>query len=219
MDSPQYWGRPFYQVTRFGESHDMVSAQDSANQRIAARPPWGQGYQMAKAMGSLTLLTNGVPMLFMGQEVGETQPFYFDNNNLWINPQQYDLPSAQANDKTRILNWIRQIMGLRNDPSKRLQGDANYQVVATGNRTVALVRGAELRIFAVVTFGTPNQQQDSSWLGLPQGDAYKEIFNSSWPASQVFSEPDYTNGGYTARIQSGQILNLPWIGAVILELI
>src|SRR5262249_16464313 len=39
MDKPQYWGRPFYQATRFGESHDMVSAQDAGNKRIAARPP------------------------------------------------------------------------------------------------------------------------------------------------------------------------------------
>jgi hypothetical protein len=23
MDQPQYWGRPFFQATRFGESHDM----------------------------------------------------------------------------------------------------------------------------------------------------------------------------------------------------
>jgi hypothetical protein len=30
-------------------------------------------------------------------------------------------------------------------------------------------------------------------------------------------EQEQTNGGYTAQIQSGQILNLPYIGAVILE--
>jgi len=70
----------------------MVSAQDSANQRIAARPPFGQGYLMAKALGSLTLLSNGVPMLFMGQEIGETDSFSFDNNNQWINPNWWTCP-------------------------------------------------------------------------------------------------------------------------------
>jgi hypothetical protein len=92
----------------------MVSAQNPANLRIAARPPFGFGYQMAKAMGTLTLLSNGTPMLFMG-------------------------------------------------------------------------------------LGTPNQQQDSSWLGLPSGAAYKEIFNSSWPVFQVEFEQEHTNGGYDAR--------------------
>jgi 1,4-alpha-glucan branching enzyme len=218
MDNPQYWGRPFFQAVRFGESHDMVSAQDPGNQRIAARPPFGQGYQMAKALGSLTLLSNGIPMLFMGQEIGETVSFSFDNNNEWINPQSVDLPAATATtDQTRILAWFRQLMGLRNDGSKGLQGDANYQVVATGNRTVALSCGSAQQLFAVITFGTPNQQQDSGWLGLPGGSAYKEIFNSSWPDFQVESESEYGNGGYGAQIYSGQILNLPYIGAVILE--
>jgi hypothetical protein len=55
-------------------------------------------------------------------------------------------PGTQANDQTRILNWFRQVMGLRNDPSKGLQGDANYQVVATGNRTVAFVCGADAHL-------------------------------------------------------------------------
>ena len=127
MDKPQYWGRPFFQATRFGESHDMVSGQDPLSIRIAARPPFGQGYQMAKALGALTLLSNGIPMLFMGQEVGETIAFSFTDNEAFINPQLDDLPPAAATDNTRILAWFRQLMGLRNDPSKGLQGDANYQ--------------------------------------------------------------------------------------------
>jgi len=215
MNQPSYWGRPFSQATRFGESHDMVSAQDSANQRIAARPPFGQGYSLAKAMGALILLSNGVPMLFMGQEVGTTLPFSFDQDSQAVNPLK--LLPATAGDQTRILAWFTSLMGLRNDSTKGLQGDSNYQVVARGNRTVAFTCGAAQRLFVVVTFDTPNQQQNSGWLGLPGGVAFKEIFNSSWPDFQVSSEPEYSNGGYTAQIYSGQILNLPAIGAVVLE--
>lgn len=211
MDKPQYWGRLFYQAVRFGESHDMVSAQNAGQTRIAARPPFGQGFQAAKAFGALTLLSNGVPMLFMGQEIGETDSFSFDNNDQWINPQN------ATGDQARILYWFSQLMGLRNDSSKGLQGDANYQTVATGNRTVAFTCGQSQSLFAVVTFGTPNQQQDSSWLGLPAGTAYKEIFNSSWPEFQVESEPEHSNGRYDAQIYSGQILNLPYMGAVVFE--
>ena len=217
MNQPAYWGRPFWQATRFGESHDMVSAQDPGNKRIAARPPYRQGYQLAKAMGTLTLLSNGVPMLFMGQEVGETLSFSFDDAAQPVNPQQCDLPPALATDQTRILAWFRSLMGLRNDPSKGLQGNANYQVVGTGNRTVVFTCGAQQRLFVVVTFNTPNQQQNSGWLGLPAGAAFKEIFNSSWPVFQVEFERESANGGYTAQIYSGQVLNLPAIGAVVLE--
>jgi 1,4-alpha-glucan branching enzyme len=218
MDKPQYWGRPFFQATRFGESHDMVSAQDAGNKRIAARPPLGQGYQLAKALGSVTLLSNGVPMLFMGQEVGETVSFSLNNSeNHWINPQQYDIVPGAGTDNARILAWFRQLMGLRNDPSKGLQGDANYQVTATGNRTVAFTCGSGQRLFVVVTFGTANQQQNCAWLGLPGGGPFKEIFNSSWPVFQVEFEPEQTNGGYDAQIYSGQTINLPWMGTIILE--
>ena len=176
----------------------MVSEQDAGNKRIAARPPYGQGYQLAKAIGTLTLLSNGVPMLFMGQEVGETLCFSFDDAARPVNPQQ---PSpASATDQTRILAWFRSLMGLRNDATKGLQGDANYQVVGKGNRTVAFTCGAAQRLFVVVTFGTLNQRQDSSWFGLPAVPHTKRIFNSSWPVFQVEFEQEQANGGYDAQI-------------------
>ena len=216
MNNPASWGRPFSEAVRFGESHDMVSAQDAGNKRIAARPPFGQGMQMAKALGALTLLSNGVPMLFMGQEYGETLPFLFDSSAPALNPQIYDRPSAPVVN-ARVLAWFRQLMGLRNDPAQGLQGNANYQLVQIGDRTVAFTCGAAQCLFVVVTFGTRNQRQDSSWLGLPAGSSYKEIFNSSWPVFAVEFETEQTNGGYEARIATGQVLNLPYIGAVVLQ--
>ena len=215
MNQPQYWGRPYFQATRFGESHDMVSEQDAGNKRIAARPPFGQGYWLAKALGTLTLFSNGVPMFFMGQEVGETQGFSFPDNTQFLNPQVHD--AGPVTDQTRILAWFRQIIGLRNDSAKGLQDGTNYQVVATGYRTVAFTCGQGQSIFAVMTFGTSNQQQNSGWLGLPAGAPYKEIFNSSWPVFQCAFEQENSNGGYNAQIYSGQILNLPFMGAVVLE--
>src|SRR5205085_2471707 len=154
------------------------------------------GLQMAKAVGTATLLSNGVPMLFMGQEVGETRFFSFDNVRPAINPQVHDLPPGAETDNTHVLSWFRSLMGLRNDPGKGLRGNANAQVVQTGRRTVAFTCGASRQLFVICTFGTENQQQDSSWLGLPDGGAYKEIFNSSWPAFQVELEAERANGGY-----------------------
>jgi 1,4-alpha-glucan branching enzyme len=218
MDVPQTWtGRHSFEATRFGESHDAVSGQNPFNRRIAARPPFGQGFRMAKAVGALVLLSNGVPMLFMGEEVAETRFFSFDNAGLVTNPQAHDLPPASETDNTRVLAWFRSLMGLRNDPAKGVRGDSNAQSVRTGRRTVAFTCGSWPSLFAIVTFGTPDTRQDSSWLGLPGGGTYKEIFNSSWPAFRVESEPEHTNGGYDAQISSGQLLNLPPVGAVVLE--
>ena len=220
MDNPSYQGRPFSQAVRFGESHDMVSFQDAGNKRIAARPPPGLGFQAAKAFGALTLLSNGIPMLFMGQEAGEVTPFYFpDPVSLAtaLNPQPYALPASATNQFGYVLGWFKSLMELRNDPNQGLQGESNYQVIGVGQRTIAYTCGVGQCLFAVITFGTPNQNQDSSWLGLPAGGAFKEILNSSWPCFQVEGEPECSNGGYDARISSGQILNLPYMGAIILQ--
>jgi 1,4-alpha-glucan branching enzyme len=218
MDQPPSgWGRQYFEATRYAESHDRVSEQNPADKRIAARPPFDLGFQLAKAVGAVTLLGRGVPMLFMGQEVAETRPFSFDNNGPVVDPQVHDVTDGSAGDQTRVLAWFRSLMGLRNDPIKGLRGNDSAQVVATGRRTLAFTCGGNQDLFAVVTFGTPDQNQDSSWLGLPGGSTFKEIFNSSWPAFQVESEPEHTNGGYDAQISSGQNLNLPFVGAVVLE--
>ena len=210
---PQCFFRPFLGAVRYSESHDFVSGQEDSHQRIARRPPFGLGFQMAKAFGTLTLLSNGVPMLFMGQEVAETRYFSFDNNGPVTNPQEH---VGAATDQTRVLAWFKSLIGLRNDNQKGLRGDTNVMTVATGHRTLAFCCGVGHSLFVVVTFGTANQRQDSGWLGLP-GGMYKEIFNSSWPVFQVESEPERTNGGYAAQLQCGDVLNLPYMGAVVLE--
>jgi 1,4-alpha-glucan branching enzyme len=217
MKAPESWMRPFYEATRYGESHDTVSGQNAGEQRIAARPPYRMGLQMAKAVGTVALLSNGIPMIFMGQEFGDINEFSLDNNGPAINPQSVVSPPAAETDNMRVLAWFRSLIGLRNDPSKGFGGDANLQYVQTGRRTVAFTCGNNESHFTVVTFGTENQQQNSAWLGLPAGGAFKEIFNSSWPVFQVEFEQEQTNGGYTAQINSGQIINLPYIGAVVLE--
>ena len=210
---PQGFFRPFMGAVRYSESHDFVSGQEDSHQRIAMRPPFGLGFQMAKAFGALTLLSNGVPMLFMGQEVAETRFFSFDNNGPVTNPQDH---VGAGTERTTVLAWFNSLIGLRNDNQKGLRGDSNVMNVATGHRTLAFSCGNNRSLFVVVTFGTANQRQDSGWLGLP-GGSYKEIFNSSWPVFRVESEAEHANGGYDAQLHSGDVLNLPYVGAVVLE--
>jgi len=67
-------------------------------------------------------------------------------------------------------------------------------------------------LFVETTFGTANQQQNLAWLRLPGSGGFKEI---SWLVFSDELEPENTNGGYTAQIYSGQVLNLPANGAVV----
>ncbi len=134
-----------------------------------------------------------------------------------VNPQVHDRSDGSADQQAGVLAWFRVLMGLRNDLIKGLRGNDSIQVVATGRRTVAFTCGGGQGLFAIVTFGTPDQSQDNPWPGRPGGTAFKETFNSSWPALQVKSEPEHTNGGDDARISRHQDFKLAYVGAVVLE--
>ena len=217
MDWPHSHLRPFHEAVRYGESHDSVSDEQSWKQRVARREAWGAGRRMSKAVGAAALLAKGVPMLFMGQEAGEDEPFHFGMGDL-ADPSRYlrlDEYERLGGDHNRILAWFRDLIGLRNNPANHLRGEDD-QAARHGHKTVAFTRGWG-RFFVIATFGTPDQRQNLAWLGLPGGAAYKEIFNSSWPAYQVQSEPESANGGYDANLWSGGIVSLPSVGAVVLE--
>jgi 1,4-alpha-glucan branching enzyme len=215
MNYPHDQLRPYFEVVRYSESHDSTSAQEDWKRRIVSRTPFDLGYQMAKAVGAAGILAKGVPMIFMGQEAGEHMPFLFGMDNLH-DPSRYLRLDDYLNnyDNRTILAWFNSLIGLRNNPSNGFRGDDN-QKVGRGNKTIAFTRGWE-RFFVVATFGTPDTVQNLGWLGLP-GGTYKEIFNSSWPVFSVKFEPERTNGGYDGRLHAGDNINLPAVGAVVLE--
>jgi len=208
-------GRPFQRSVIYAESHDTVSGQ-GATKRIAATEAWGNGRQMAKAIGTVALMAEGIPMIFMGEEAAEDQPFTFGNSptipGFTLRLDNYEQTGSEF---LQVLTWFRDLMGLRNNASNGIRGNDN-QWTGRGDKTVAFAR-ANGEFFVVATFGTNTQQQNLGWLNLPAGSAYKEIFNSSWPQYQVHAEPLISNGGYDAQLYSGNIINLPSIGAVILR--
>jgi 1,4-alpha-glucan branching enzyme len=217
---PISWGRPFNEAVRFGESQDTCGHPENGQVRLVRRAPYGQGFQMAKGIGTVVLLADGVPMLFMGQEGGEDNDFFFDyhpavNRDDVTFFARLDLYQTPGDDHNRILAWFRDLIGLRNNPANGLGGD-DYQITGRGNKTVAFTRSHN-RFFVVASLGTPDNRQTLSWLGLPADAGYKEIFNSSWPAYQVVSETDYTNGGYDAVLTADSIINVPPIGGIVLE--
>jgi 1,4-alpha-glucan branching enzyme len=220
---PISWGRPFNEAVRFGESQDTCGDQPNPwapQLRIVRRAPFGQGFQMAKAIGTLVLLADGIPMIFMGQEGGEDNDFFFDyypaldrNNPTFF--ARLSLYETLGDDHNRILAWFRDLMGLRNNPANGIRGD-DYEIVGRGYKTVAFTR-AYNRFFVILSMGTTDTRQTLSWLGLPPGGTYKEIFNSSWPVYSVVQEVNYTNGSYWATLNANSVINVPPIGGIVLE--
>ncbi len=220
MNVPHTWRRPFSEAVRFAESHDSCGHPDSGEVRIVRQAPLGLGFQMAKATGTVALLAMGVPMLFMGSEGGEDNDFFpaynrADDRNRAEFFARLATYESLGDDRNRVLAWFRDLIGLRNNANNGLQGN-DSQVVGRGNSTIAFARAGG-RFFVIATFGTPDQRQNLGWLGLPAGAAYKEIFNSSWPAYEVVREPERSNGSYWAVLDRDSIVNLPPVGAIVLE--
>jgi 1,4-alpha-glucan branching enzyme len=211
MNFPHNELRPYCEAVRYAESHDSVSDQEPWKQRIAKREVYGHGRRMAKAIGTAALLAKGIPMLFMGEEAGEHEPFHFGQQS-YLRLDEYEQLDSEMH---RVYRWFQHMMGLRNNPDNGFRGDDD-QAVQTGHKTLAFTRGWG-RFFVICTFGTPDTRQNVGWLGLPLSTPYKEVFNSTWPFYQVDGESERANGGYNAHIYSGQVINLPYIGAVVLE--
>jgi len=221
MAEPHIWLRPFSEAVRYAESHDSCGHREDWKLRVPRRAPYGRGFQTSKAVGTVALLAHGIPMLFMGQEGGEDEDFFFDYDpvanrtdaRFFARLEEYD---NLGNERNRILAWYRDLIGLRKNAANGLQGN-DQQLLGRGYRTVAFSRAGG-RFFIVATFGTTDTRQNLGWLQLPNsGATYKEIFNSSWPAYRVESEPEFSNGSYAAALDSRSVINLPPVGGVILE--
>jgi 1,4-alpha-glucan branching enzyme len=210
-------GRALHQVVRYVETHDAVSGQEDWKQRVVRREAWGCGMSMAKAMGATALLAEGVPMLFMGEEAAEDQPFYFNMPDLNDTRCYLDLNHYldSNTDNSRVLEWFKHLIGLRRNLSNGFTWDDEPKV-GRGYKTLAFTRAGE-KYFVITTFGTSDTQQNLGWLGLPSGGSYKEIFNSTWPAYRVASDSPKDNGGYSAGLTADKLVQLPPIGAVVLE--
>ena len=197
----------WYKVTNYAESHDEVGNEPG---RIADVAGLGRGLRIAKAAMTVTLLSRGLPMMFMGAEVGEVRQF---RNDL---ADTLDL-DAYANDLAprRVRDWTNVLLTLRRD-NPNLQGPSPIDVRFAQDGQLAFTRGQRGDYFVVVNFTDAPTRRNLSDMNLPEA-LYRELWNSSWPAFQVEWEVEHTNGGRDARLGRWTWLNVPNNGAIVLE--
>lgn len=209
MYDPFCFLEPFYENVNILETHDSKSGQSQWQKTIVSHAPNDTGYLMTKAASAVSILSMGIPFLFMGCEAGEHLPFEYGVDSV-IRVDDYEKPG----DNHKILTWYNQLMAFRKNPDNGFIGNDNQQIF-TANKTVAFTRNNG-KFFVISTFGTPDREQRLSWLGLPNG-TYKEVGNSTWSEFNVKMEQPVDNGGYNAYLTRDSNINLPAIGAVILE--
>ena len=199
----------WYNVTNYAESHDEVG---NVRDRIAYVAGWGQGFRMAKVAAAGTLLSRGIPMAFMGAEVGEDKQFEFGSSST------LDLDRYLADaDRGRIRAWWRVLSDLRRTRSA-IKGPAPIDIPFADGQLLAISRGQRGDYFVMLNFGGWSGFHNLGFLNLPDG-TYRELWNSTWPAFAIAgeSEGEHSNGGRDARLRRSDSLQIPDYGAVILE--
>jgi 1,4-alpha-glucan branching enzyme len=196
----------WYEAANYAESHDEVGNQ---NGRIANVAGWGRGLRMAKVAAAVTLMSRGVPMLFMGGESGEHRQF-FKGSSEPLDLEAYLADAARG----RIREWFNALLELR--WSENIRGPSPLAVAYAEDQQLAFVRGQSGEYFTLVNFGGWSGWKSLAELNLPDG-VYRELWNSTWPAFAVENEDEHTNGGRDAHLHRGNWLQIPDYGAVILE--
>ncbi len=206
----------------YSESHDEVGNTDD---RVAKRGREGKGWEMSQISAIGTILAQGIPMIFMGQEGGESMQFGQDDSKLPAqNPGAYDpgtgttwwddrIPvSTYETDpgRNKVRLWFQKMFDIRaGDLGRFAHGDIQITHIHNANGIMAFTRDNG-KYLIVLNF------KENSWQHYDVGVSglYQELANTSWPVFNLGGYPEKTRGGWPAHHISD--VHIPAYGAVVL---
>ncbi|XCN71105.1 MAG: alpha-amylase family glycosyl hydrolase [Candidatus Electrothrix aestuarii] len=199
----------WHEATIYAESHDEVGNEPHRISNVAG---YGQGMRRSKVAAAATLLGRGVPLSFMGAEVGEWRQFPKDENRA-LDLDQYE----QDTTARHMRNWWNRLAEIRRG-NTRLEGPSLLRITFAQEGILAFTRGEGNDLFILLNFSPWAGWRSLNNLNLPDGN-YKELLNSTWGAYRVEGEDEHANGGWEAHIYRGdnRHLHIPDYGVVVLE--
>ena len=216
------FGDSWHDAIVYSESHDEVGNTDD---RVAKRARDGKGWEMSQLSATATILSRGIPMIFMGQESGEAIQFGQDDGKLPVNdPGAYDpgtgqtwwddrLPLNQYESdpgRTKVRQWFQKMFDIRRgSPNSFAEGDIQITHVNNDDGIIAFVR-EHGKYLIVLNF--KNKAWDNYYVGV--SGRYQELANTSWPVFNLGASHEKTRGGDIAHDIGG--VHIPAYGAVVL---
>jgi 1,4-alpha-glucan branching enzyme len=208
------FGDSWQDAVVYAESHDEVGNTDD---RIAKRGRDGKGWEMAQLAAAGTVLARGIPMLFMGQEAGESLQFGQDDDRVSADtaPTWWDdrLPLGTYETdpgRSKVRAWYERMLEIRRGDLARLAaGDIVITHLHDANGIVAFTRDGGKYVVVLNFRGNSWQHYDVGVRGR-----YQELANTSWPAFNLGGYPERSRGG--ERAHEATDIAIPAYGAVVL---
>ena len=182
---------------------------------VNGAPLWGETRRFAEARvhfaAGMTLLGPGVPMFFMGEEVGASRPYLYDD---FINARE-DFYALRQGAGASLFRFYQDLIRLRlTQPALR---SFNLDIVYThnGHRLLAFRRWDSTTELLVVA-SLNNASFDNGYTiygpGIEAGQ-WREIFNSDavqYGGSGMLNQDTLSssNGAFTARLPANSVLVL-----------
>ncbi|NGZ96717.1 MAG: 1,4-alpha-glucan branching protein [Nitrospira sp. WS110] len=216
------FGDSWYDGLIYGESHDEVGNTDD---RIAKRGRDGKGWEMSQLSATAAILSRGIPMIFMGQESGETMQFGQDDGKLpaqtagaydsgtgttWWD-DRLNLTNYESDPgRTKVRHWFQRMFDIRRGSLNSFaEGDIQISHVHNDDGVVAYTR-EQGKYLIVLNF--KGKSWDNYYVGV--SGRYQELANTSWPAFNLGASSEKSRGGDTAHHING--VHIPAYGAVVL---
>ncbi|WED24129.1 alpha-amylase family glycosyl hydrolase [Vibrio sp. JC009] len=206
------FGDSWHDAVNYTESHDEVGNEDKRIAKVARN---GMGWNMSQVAAPMTILSRGIPMIFMGQEGGEWTQFgqngHPEDGGSWWD-HRLSLTSYETMPyQQKILNWYRRIFEIRrNNMAAFSWSDIRICHIHNDNGIAAFTRDNG-KYLIVLNFGP------TTWWNYNVGVSglYKELANTSWPAFNIWDFIEASRQGDRHYQING--VHIPAYGAVVLE--
>lgn len=199
------------------ESHDEVGNHDGRIAKVARN---GKGAEMAQLAATGTILARGIPMIFMGQEAGETRQFGHDDDQLRAeNPGSGEtwwddrLPLGEYETdgpRKKVHDWYRRMLEIRSEDLETFASSPIELKYANDDAGIVAFTRAGGKYLVVLNFRqTERPKYNVSALGN-----YRELANTGWPEFNVGGADKPTRGKTLRNVRT---VTIPAYGAVVLK--
>ena len=155
-------------------SHRTIQVAVNSAPLVAATRNWAEA--RVRVAAALTLLSAGVPMFFMGEELGFQEPYRYDD----FMDHRESFSALRAGEGKRLLKFYQDLLSLRARTPALRGGRVEIVHVHNANRVLAFRRRLDgVQSVVVASFGNRPFDQGYDLVSdvLPTG-SWREVFNS-----------------------------------------